>query len=374
MPAKIKVNGTWKTFGIADVKVNGQWKVTSAAFIKVGGKWKKFLQGSLRDLFARTASSLGTSDSGAVWTAVNGTWFTNGSAAQSDDSASNYSLATLPLGSTSGTVAANVSPGTGVSWWVSSAGSWWASYATVTTTSTGGSTCNNGACSGSENYACYQGYSTCDNGACSGTYTVPTQYGTCQSSQTPTTTGAGSYSDSNFNGNSAACAALQSSVGTNCTYYFNGFAGRCSINCAGTTTNVTTWNYNGCSYNGQVVAIGGGGVQNCSCGSYATTCSRSCSCSYSSSSTYALNIVSSVSGSVTSQASVALSAQAAALSAVVTPSSITVTAYSDSVGGTSVGTATTTPSFPITTGSYGIIKAPSTSSQGSTVSNFSAHP
>ena len=95
------------------------------------------------DTFARTVSgSLGTAESGRVWSAVSGTWSANGSAATSADTASTYPLASQ-LSYQDVTVSADVSGGTGVAFWVGeSAGNWWASYPAYDTTTT--SSCNTG--------------------------------------------------------------------------------------------------------------------------------------------------------------------------------------------------------------------------------------
>ena len=80
------------------------------------------------DYFTRTTSgSLGTTTSGAVWNAIRGVWYANGSAGQSNDSASGYPIATVVL-TQNANVSVSTSPGTGVSYWVTDSGSWWGSY------------------------------------------------------------------------------------------------------------------------------------------------------------------------------------------------------------------------------------------------------
>jgi hypothetical protein len=95
--------------------------------------------GALTDAFNRTTSG----SLGSFWTAVRGTWYANGSAAQSDDSASSYAIAAATLGSNNMTVSASVGGGTGVSFWVSDSNNWWsAAY----TNNASGYSCNCGTC------------------------------------------------------------------------------------------------------------------------------------------------------------------------------------------------------------------------------------
>ena len=81
----------------------------------------------ITDNFNRvTSGSLGLNPTGNLWNAIRGTWYATGTQAQSDDSATNYSIATLQAYSQDVTASASVSGGTGVAFWVSDAGSWWA--------------------------------------------------------------------------------------------------------------------------------------------------------------------------------------------------------------------------------------------------------
>ena len=82
----------------------------------------------ITDNFQRTTSgSLGTSSSGGLWQAIKGTWFANGSAAQTNDSASNDSIAAVNLQSPLVTISTlNPSLGAGVSFMVQDSNNWWA--------------------------------------------------------------------------------------------------------------------------------------------------------------------------------------------------------------------------------------------------------
>ena len=116
----------------------------------------------ITDNFNRTTTgSLGTSSSGSVWQAIRGVWYANGSAAQSDTAASSYPIASITF-KADATVSTTVTEGTGVSFWVTDANSWYATvaYHTQTTYSCNCSTCCN----------------TCQHtgGSCGTTYSCPT--------------------------------------------------------------------------------------------------------------------------------------------------------------------------------------------------------
>lgn len=86
---------------------------------------------AFQDLFNRTTSG----SLGSPWVATKGTWYANGSQAQCDDAASNYSIASVVGGGPNATTSAAVSGGTGVSFWITDANNWWAviAYATSST-------------------------------------------------------------------------------------------------------------------------------------------------------------------------------------------------------------------------------------------------
>ena len=85
-----------------------------------------FIQAGLKsfsDAFTRnTSGSLGT-----PWEAIKGTWFANGTKAQSNDLASNNSIAVVQMSSPNVTASAeNADLGTGISFLVSDSNNWWA--------------------------------------------------------------------------------------------------------------------------------------------------------------------------------------------------------------------------------------------------------
>jgi hypothetical protein len=136
MPGSTKVNGSWKTASGLSVKVGGTWRTATSAFINVGGVWKQWFASVITDNFSRasTASGLGTSETGQPWTSLIGDWRVSGSNNAISDNAS--ALASVNFGSPDVIVSANVSVGTGPAFWISDAGSFWASYVHSTSTST----------------------------------------------------------------------------------------------------------------------------------------------------------------------------------------------------------------------------------------------
>lgn len=82
----------------------------------------------ISDLFNRTTSgTLGTADSGQVWANLRGTWFANGSKATTATAASSYPIASIDMLVQDATTSASVTSGTGVAFWITDSGSWWAS-------------------------------------------------------------------------------------------------------------------------------------------------------------------------------------------------------------------------------------------------------
>lgn len=129
------------------------------------------------DLFNRTTSgSLGTSDTGQAWSNLRGVWYANGSQAQSDTSASSYPIASVDVGSSNAITSASVSSGTGVAFWLTDSGNWWASTS-YNTSSSYTYSCNPhtlwcGSCDwtcndfmGGASSGCYATSTTCSNEA-----------------------------------------------------------------------------------------------------------------------------------------------------------------------------------------------------------------
>jgi len=287
----------------------------------------------ITDTFTRTTSgSLGTSDSGQVWSATRGTWFANGSQAVSNDSASGYPLASVSFAANT-TVSATVSEATGVSYWVTDSNNWYAtvSYATQSSYSCGCSTCCN----------------TCVNPTCSCATCATCSHtgGSCGSTLSCTT---GVYCSSGVNGSGCYQA------GSGCTVYISGT----------TSTPITCTNQD-CD------ACGCATYNSCAscdyCGSY------SCGCSTCYTNNYYMRLLKAISGTVSTVISdYSVASLPASLKVITNNGTITSYAYSDTGLTTLIGTVATTPSSPLTGSGVGIIKTPAAVSQGTTVDNFSA--
>jgi hypothetical protein len=261
---------------------------------------------ALVDLFGRTTSG----SLGGFWSALRGTWYANGSQAQSDDAAGNYPMAVASLSSNNMTVSASVGGGTGVGFWVSDANNWWAA---AYTNSSSSYSCNCQTCT---SYCCNSCTIT-SCGSCGSYYSCSYGY-VCQGTK---------------------CCVGGGSVIGNATQYCNS----CTVtSCA-------------------------------SCGSYACG-SYSCNCSTCTDYYHYLRLLKSVSGTVTTSvvSDVSLGQAAAAVKVTTNNDTIVATAYSDTSMVYSLGSINTTQSSPTKAPKAGIIKVPSNYTQSSTVDNFAA--
>jgi hypothetical protein len=214
MPAKIKLDASnWGSVTDVQVKTSSNsWGLAKSAWLKTDATtWVRWFLGPITDSFNRSVSgTLGTADSGETWTNVTGTWYSNGSAAQSDTAAGSNAIATVAYGVSDVTVGAGVSNGTGVSAWVVDANNWYAlvSFQTqVNTTYTCNCACNGHCDSGS-----YPVYNSCASATYCGT----------------TTSGGGSYTY----------------TGT----YTGGTSTVTDVGAASCTTSVSGWKYIGSAY------------------------------------------------------------------------------------------------------------------------------
>jgi hypothetical protein len=130
MPAKIKLDASnWGSVTDVQVKTSAtSWGLAKSAWLKTDATtWVRWFLGPITDSFSRSVSgTLGTADSGETWTNVSGTWYANGSAAQSDTAASSNAIATVAYGVSDVTVGAGITNGTGVAAWVVDANNWYA--------------------------------------------------------------------------------------------------------------------------------------------------------------------------------------------------------------------------------------------------------
>ena len=384
MTGRVKVGGLWKSAEKLSVKVGGSWVDAKFAYVKVAGNWVKWFAALIYDTFTRTTSgSLGSTTSGTPWEAIRGTWYSNGSSAQSDDSPTSYPIAAVPLDANS-TTSASVTSGTGVAFWVTDSGSWWAATSYITEAAGPSYQCGTEPCNPYYYQPPTPSAGTYPNCNC-GTYV----------------TGTSSVCDQNYGSttNSSNCCAIVSTStdytcgpgatrsGTNCNVpassYYVGFGTNAAGSCA-----------DGCSYSG--------GYCNCPAYSYdatptttyfcyqnppRTVTSYGCSACptpapvlvynscpvYCPSTVYShyLRLIKSV-GGVVSQATsdVSLGSAAAAIAVTTQGNQITAKAYSDQGLTTELGSVVFTAASPTTSPKSGIIKAPSPSGQGSTVDNF----
>lgn len=347
------------------------------------------------DSFTRTTSgSLGTSTSGASWTGLKGTWYATGSQARSDDAGSNYSLASVAIG-TDTTTSADVSGGVGVAFWVSDAGSWWAAVPFYTQTTN--STCTSGACSGTESYSYL--VSNCNNGACSGTETYTTTSSNC-----PNGACSGNYVVESSNCASGACSGTEPyTVVCQCTdniicQYSFGTGFFAASQCAAINGTYSSANGGTCCFSDGLSSTCNSGAcsgteirqmqcicsyDNINCSCTTTTNVRSCSCSTqtgtrscscTSTQSYFLRLLRSVGGTVSTVTSdVSLGSAATAVKVITSGNTITAQAYSNSAMTATLGNALIhTASSPTRGPSTGLVKTPVPFSQGSTADNFSS--
>lgn len=382
---------------------------------------------TITDNFNRTTSgSLGTTSSGVAWSAIRGTWSANGSQGTSADAASNNSLASVAYGNANAVVSASVSSGTGVAFWVTDSGSWWAatsynnqtSYtatansgtltypaATCTVTSTTYSA-NPTTRTSSTSYSCPSGYTYLGYGSYGGypAYWCSISSTTATSIKTCTET----YGGGNVN-SLQPCTGCYATV--NGTYQFIGccedglsgwFVGCKGLNYTTTTSYTTatgTSTYDACGGSKQPCAGNAGQccdpvyTYNCVCNSggspSCTNCSSaSCTSSYTYytcpsggtlsgtscySQFYYLKVYSSVSGTVTNPVSnINLGSQPAAIKVTTSGNSWTAQAYSNTSLATTLGTAASGTNSGTKGTSHGIIKTTSDYNQGTTVDDFSA--
>jgi len=325
---------------------------TLGTFAGLAARAFRALKRQFLDTFNRTTSgSLGTASSGFTWVANKGTWFANGSQAQSNDSATNYSVASVDAGSQDVIVSASVSNGCGPAVWVSGAGSWYASVVYLTTSTE--------CCGG---YTCSCGSST----ACCGDCACPSQKSCCSPCYCqPTCTGCGTYTICDV------CPA---------GYDFVGFT---EVGSIGTCSNGQNTVPSSCRTEDRTDCACPDSTDCCpspcpcpasnACCTSACSCGNDCCCATCTVTSYWLRLLRAVGGSVSTVSSdVSISSAASAIKMVTSNNTITSTAYSNTSMTSSLGSRNDTPSSPTKTTSHGIVKAPSGSSQGSTIDNFSA--
>ena len=314
---------------------------------------------NINDTFSRTSSgSLGTATSGQVWYQSNGTWSCSSGTATTATAASSYPFATIPFKSDVTALAKSTTSGTGVVFWQSAAGDWWAAstalsaatyyyygtyyYCVANSCCTGSntcaaasdcgnsSTCNYSSCCTLYYYyaACNPGWSSCGGGCCVRYVTASKTY----AYYTP---------------------ALNSSCNASSCCYTTYYAGTYNACCTGSNT---------CASN--------------SCCSVASASGTLSDTAYN----WALKLIKSIAGVVSTVLSSSTLATGTfgdtanklnAVKVVTSGNSVTATAYSDTAGTTSLGSINTTDTTTHGKG-VGIIVTPGGAQQGNTVGPFTA--
>jgi len=412
MPAKVKVDSsTWGSVSDMYVKTGpSSWANATEAYVKVDGStWTRWFLAAITDSFGRsTSGSLGNAETSQAWTNRTGTWYANGSQAQSDTAASSYPVASVTYPSNDVTVSASVSAGTGPAVWVTSSGDWYA--AILFQTQVNGTYPCNCSCNGH-----YEGYSSpawcgancnvCGTGqSCTTTYTPALSYTAqtfvrwaysysavvtarrCSNAQVqdPNNYNCFSTSDCYSGGASSACEygcpsggeigqpglySCYTAVYSSSTVYYCADAstpsgGVCpSTSC--TSACVSCYDY-ACGTNSGSYFVSGGSYPNCD--QYGASC-QTCGTLVNA---YYLRILKSVGGVVTSPAAdITLSSAPAAIKMTTSGNTITYQAYSDTSLSSPLGSqGSITETSPTKVQNYGIIKAPTSYGQSSTVDNF----
>lgn len=327
---------------------------------------------AISDTFSRTTSgSLGTADSGQVWTQTNGVWNSNGGTAVTSTTASNYPFATVPFKSNFTATLKSTSPGTGIVFWQTDANNWWAAATTSSTsyyTYTGlvGSCNSNSCCSGSNTCSSYS--PTYGNNCCG--YT-------CQASSNCGSTYYGPYF--NFGTYSACCyrnihnqcvASYSCGAGAVPAYYYAGYYSSCCTQ---------TCNYNACC----------SGSNTCSYYSPTYGVDYCCSISYSYGTigatqwNWTLNIFKSIAGTISNVANSILGTSTSqntgatekinAISVTASGNSVTATGYSDTSAITTIGSPVSATNSGAKGTGIGIISVPEGYSNGNSVGPFTAN-
>jgi hypothetical protein len=417
MPAKVKVDSsTWGSVSDMYVKTGpSSWANATEAYVKVDGStWTRWFLAAITDSFGRsTSGSLGNAETSQAWTNRTGTWYANGSQAQSDTAASSYPVASVTYPSNDVTVSASVGAGTGPAVWVTSSGDWYA--AIMFQTQVNGTYSCNCSCNGSyQPYVVYCSQATCP--PCTTTTSNVTTTVPCPSNTFTSITG-WSYQGSAAPYRISKCTKAQvddpsnfdcyttsdcySGGGGSLCYYAcpgdqqTGHPGCCSCyspiytttylcaaGCTGgggktyddctLTSTVSTSVCNACS--SPSFGVCGSGSYFVSGGTYPNCDGNGASCQTCGTlvNAYFLRILKSVGGTVTSPASdISLSSPAAAIKMTTSGNTITYQAYSDTSLSSPIGSqGSITETSPTKVQNYGIIKAPSSYGQSSTVDNF----
>lgn len=289
----------------------------------------------ISDAFNRSdnGSSLGTADTGQVWENVRGTWGISSNKASTSTSASTYPMAAVQYGGVNATIIADVTPGSGVAFWINDSQNWWGTAGT-TFVATGYSTYpiigSSSTCTGWSSSTTCQQCLTCFSAqaVCTANAYACTSYGTAYLPNGIPYQVCNSYGISGCATWADVCTAF-GYVSCNCvTTYF----------CSSSTTNYFISGYGVSSYNYDA---------------------------------YRMDLLKSIANTITTVATQSISSAAVSIKAVLSAAGITIKTYSGSgASGSELGTITDAASGASKATKHGIILT-SSSSQGTTVDNFS---
>jgi hypothetical protein len=321
----------------------------------------------ITDTFTRTVSgSLGTTDTGQVWNALRGTWFANGSAAQSNNAGTDYAIASLPLNQNV-TVNADTTGGCGPSFWITDSGSWWGAfphYSSSTSTTCTGATayCYSAGCTPAN--SCGAISESIDSSCTGPTVSCSDTTNTCNPGGCGTVSVSSVVYSSFYAENDTPCSDLTGATSVPCSFCgTTGTPGNCS------------------STPGRYCCFFAGYTQYTRTQNTTVTTYTRSSATNETTTTYtsAARIISSASGTVSTDSTTTLATSTssypniASMQVNTNGTTITVKGYSSAGQTTQLGTTITrTPTSPTRGTSVGIIKAPTIANQGSTLDNFNA--
>ena len=294
------------------------------------GMWASNILKTIVDTFNRTdtTTSLGTSSSGSVWSAIRGTWFVNTNKGKSTDTATTYPIAGFNASSANVTVNLDVDTngGTGIAFWVTDSSNWWGVFPNTATAYS--SSCS--AYGQGSSTSCVSWYSTSSGGGCA-SYSSYTPYSSvCNSYTLGYNPAGGSWYQS--------CNGYTSQAGSTSYACTSNYPTTYSQVCGGSSTSYYSY-----------------------CGAYTQT---------SSASGTTLRLIKSVANTVSTVLDSALASLPASLRLTTSGNSITAKAYSGAGQTTQIGSdVTSTQTAGGTT--HGIILAPGGYYQGTTVDNLS---
>ena len=378
MSGFVKVSGSYQAADSAYVKVSGAWKPTKKAYVKVDGTWREWFSAIIRDNFNRSnASSLGTTSNQVdTWTATTGSWAIASNRATTSTAAASYPLATIETVSGSSDVDVRVDiptgAGPGVAFWVTNTNNWWAAVTSATSTTTY-SCPNGGDLSGT----------TCNTTTTTFSPQVTTNCGVFTPESTSIVPSLLYYEDwaplglpcnspgdtrcSNFGGSciNGTCQepGPHAACGGGGRVVYEGINPTCEVT---TASSCTTGGSDPCRTCSSYPACPDGGTRN---GDYCTAASTYAATATTTGS-FNTRVIQNASGTVSTLATFSHSAEVKSLKVVTSNNNVVVSAYSAAEQASLLNSNTYIATSPTRTALAGIIVAPSSSGQSSTLDNF----